>query len=199
MALNSSRAVMAVVIAVFLSVATVTSAPSYGAIVSAFVSDDEFGDGDAVIDDNVIYVEKEYEQVGPISLEFEVDSDSPVVQIVEEIENETGTDWLDFHFEIVDGDAIFSDVTLPFPFPFTIIETDDPDFPKKVWLLGGTVPDDNEFDIGFEITILGFWEPGTTETIRIEQLPTVPIPAALWLFASGLIVLIGAARRRKLA
>lgn len=40
-------------------------------------------------------------------------------------------------------------------------------------------------------------EIGTTDVVRLTALSSVPVPAAVWLFGSGLLGLIGVARRRK--
>ena len=39
-------------------------------------------------------------------------------------------------------------------------------------------------------------EIGTTDLIRLSVVNAVPIPAAIWLFGSGLLALIGVSRRR---
>ena len=199
-ALNSSRSVMAVLIAVFLVVAAVTSAPSYGAIVGTpFLTFNGNGDGEINdVEDDEFEVKKTYEQVGPIFLEFTVLSTGEI-EIEELIRNETRTTWIDFHFEIVAGNAVFSEIEFedPDPFPFPNVNR-LPD--TKVWLSGGTVAHDEEFELELELEVLslsGFFGQSPSETIRIKQIPSVPIPAALWLFASGLLVFIGAARRRK--
>ena len=71
MNLHSSRTMMAVFIAVFLGVATVTSAPSYGAIVFTTIELNGNVSGDTESDGvDTIFVEKVYDQFEPIFIEF---------------------------------------------------------------------------------------------------------------------------------
>ena len=42
-------------------------------------------------------------------------------------------------------------------------------------------------------------EIGTTDVLRLSVVSAVPVPAAVWLFGSGLLALLGLGRRRKLA
>lgn len=57
------------------------------------------------------------------------------------------------------------------------------------------------FDLGLQPTLqLMFTDGGTKSTFasaNISSISTVPVPAAVWLFGSGLISLIGVARRKK--
>ena len=176
MSLNSSRALKAVLIAVFLGVATVTSAPSYGAIV--FTKIELKGNVSGSIGSNgvdTIFVEKVYDQFEPIFIEFFTD---PLffgqVTIEEMIVNRTGIDWLDFHFEIVGAESVLVALIEP----FTIADVTS----TAVWLSGGTVSGVGQ---SFGV-LLGLNITGDNLIIEIQQFPTVPIPAALWLFGSGL-------------
>ena len=192
MSLNPFRPMMAVFIAVFLGVGMLTSAPSYGAIV-AFefdVNDNEIIDFDTDLQTSIelVKVFNDPTPLSPLEFSFKVDSTDSIT-IEEVIVNRTGITWFDFHFEIIFGDAEFASA-VGFDPPFGNADTSSP---KAVWLSGGTVPDNAAFSITLVVDVLS-----TADFIVIEQLPTVPIPAALWLFGSGLLVLVGAARRRKM-
>ena len=48
----------------------------------------------------------------------------------------------------------------------------------------------NAFQVSFD-------NSGTLVTVDVQIVPPVPVPAAVWLFGSGLIGLVGVARRKK--
>ncbi|MGB5409060.1 MAG: VPLPA-CTERM sorting domain-containing protein, partial [Thiogranum sp.] len=45
--------------------------------------------------------------------------------------------------------------------------------------------------------LLGGWSPALTEAYVPGSVTVVPVPAAVWLFGSGLLGLVGVARRRR--
>jgi len=45
--------------------------------------------------------------------------------------------------------------------------------------------------------VRGYFDIGTGNSLHVTSVSTVPVPAAVWLFGSGLIGLIGIARRKK--
>jgi hypothetical protein len=46
-------------------------------------------------------------------------------------------------------------------------------------------------------SLVGFDAIGTTDVVRLSVVSAVPVPGAVWLFGSGLLGLMGLARRRK--
>jgi hypothetical protein len=83
---------------------------------------------------------------------------------------------------------------------FLILDNDDTDFINGTFfgLTEGTLFNETfaGLDYTFDITYLG----GTGNDIVLNVIsssPVIPIPPAVWLFGSGLIGLIGVARRKK--
>ena len=45
--------------------------------------------------------------------------------------------------------------------------------------------------------IRGYFDIGSGNSMHVTSVSTVPVPAAVWLFGSGLLGLVGIARRKK--
>lgn len=71
------------------------------------------------------------------------------------------------------------------------------------WFTNGSViPDDlpasyTPFLIGVDINAIGVEVGGLATTLDTIEMSAVPVPAAVWLFGSGLLGLVGIARRKK--
>lgn len=93
-----------------------------------------------------------------------------------------------------DGESHLTGYTLieePFYDPYSPYQP-----PLLQYAIGGTAT-----SINMEIHDMNIWCDGctVTKTLSIDLLsaPNVPIPAAVWLFGSGLLGLVGVARRKK--
>jgi hypothetical protein len=60
-------------------------------------------------------------------------------------------------------------------------------YPDRAWNISGSS--------GYHAAYLKYW-PSTAWAVRDGDVAAVPVPAAAWLFGSGLIALAGAARRK---
>jgi hypothetical protein len=66
--------------------------------------------------------------------------------------------------------------------------------------MGGTwLTDTSVVSLGANSYQVGFNNAGTLVTVDVRIIPAVPVPAAVWLFGSGLLGLVGIARRKKVA
>jgi hypothetical protein len=140
----------------------------------------------------------------PILKIFTTNGGGPFFRLDETITNNGPTAWTDWHEELLVSDGsggwtpstpgdglFFESVSLNSPggdVQFTV--GDD-----MAWIFF-----DNPVLQGESIDITKFIAvPFGMKEFAIAEYPTVPVPAAVWLFGSGLIGLIGIARKRKTA
>ena len=62
---------------------------------------------------------------------------------------------------------------------------------------GNWITDSAVVSVGANAFQVSFDNNGTLVTVDVQIIPPVPVPAAVWLFGSGLIGLVGVARRKK--
>ena len=62
---------------------------------------------------------------------------------------------------------------------------------------GNWLTDTSVVSVGANAFQVSFNNNGTFLTVDVQVIPAVPVPAAVWLFGSGLIGLVGIARRKK--
>lgn len=140
----------------------------------------------------------------PILKIFTTDGSGPFFQLSESITNNGPAPWTDWHEELLVPDGVGG---------WTPSTPGDGLFFEGVFLnspsgtvQGGFGDDmawmffDNPVLAGQSIDITKFIAvPVGMTQFAISEFPTVPVPAAVWLFGSGLIGLIGLARKRKTA
>ena len=77
----------------------------------------------------------------------------------------------------------------------------DANTPQDVWTamgVGTAAAPDNTAEVRFIVLgLAGSGGAGFFDSMSAEQVPAIPVPAAVWLFGSGLLGLVGVARRRK--
>ena len=131
-------------------------------------------------------IEVHFTDLGPIWIDFLNFTQQDNFNIT--VYNETGIAWTDFHFEFV-GAQIFQPLGV-MPFSSNLVGADISIDYDAAWLFFG--PSES----------LGFTASGVINTpnpnYSLHIAPSaVPIPAAVWLFGSGLLGLVGIARRKK--
>lgn len=183
----------------------------FAANASAVITDVEFNPpdfGSASIDqfgDVTITGSTSYDpNADPILKIFTVDGTGAFFRLDELITNNGPTPWTDWHEELLvsDGQGGWTPSTPGDGLFFEGVFLNSP---------GGNVQGgfgDDMADIFFDNPVLPGQSIDITKYIAvpngmtefaIAEYPTVPVPAAVWLFGSGLIGLIGIARRRKTA
>jgi hypothetical protein len=112
--------------------------------------------------------------------------------------NFTGLDWTDFHIEFASDDP-FREVSfnvrdiVPDTDPNYILDVgfnENTELPDAAWIFFNT-PE------GPGLSVDAFTDAGVAQFSLQFQPTVVPVPAAVWLFGSGLLGLIGMARRKK--
>jgi hypothetical protein len=148
----------------------------------------------------ILSLEKTFDSVDPITLTFTIGhSTGPAgpFDVTESITNSTGTDWIDFHYSIVEPSPPQGVVFTSFnssTYSGMILESPPTSVPRNLNFVGSQ-PDGAIATASFN---LSFPDPGAnnTYTAQLTQLPTIPIPAAAWLLGSGLLGLLAVARRK---
>ena len=149
----------------------------------------------------LIEVHVDFVNLNPVWLVF-ASLGSPSEQMTFRFNNLTGLDWTDFHIEFASDDP-----SAPVSFNVPVIAPDtDPShildvginentgLPDAAWISFNT-PEGSGLSVG------AFTDAGVA-FFSLQFQPTVvpvPIPAAAWLFGSGLLGLVGMARRKKAA
>lgn len=134
-----------------------------------------------------IDITKDYTELGTMTLFISVNSPG-VYLINEDIVNNTSADWTDFHWELFEevGNVTFLNVILNGS-PFSNLDIMD----TSVWLDGGVLAIGQDFNAQIEVQVAG-----TSGLFGIDQHPSVPLPGAIWMFASALGA-AGFMRRRR--
>ena len=154
------------------------------------------GNGAGAID-----VEINFNNLEPVWLFFDPVFAGGSENMTFSINNLTDYAWTDFHIEFE-----YSNLEAPVPFNFPIIApSTDPIFnadiglnditglPDSVWIFFNT-PE----LYGLYVTAIANTSADPLAKFSIHLQPTVvPVPAAVWLFGSGLLGLVGIARRKK--
>ena len=129
-------------------------------------------------------------------------SGAPSEQMTFRFNNFTGLDWTDFHIEFASDDP-FREVSfnvrdiVPGTDPNYILDVgfnENTELPDAAWIFFNT-PE------GSGLSVDAFTDAGVA-FFSLQFKPTVvpvPIPASVWLFGSGLLGLVGIARRKKVA
>ena len=153
-------------------------------------------------------------QFAPISIDFtQIAPDANTVALIalndEIITNNTGADWLDYHWNI-EGDAAFEiSSTLNSGFnvsPFTNIDWTPKagwgaDYASELNLSGGIVPNGGTFTPGLDggaLVIKADFSGEDAASFTLNQNPT-PEPATMILAAAGIPLLLKRRRRRRAA
>ncbi len=152
---------------------------------------------------NEIDINKVFDAIQPITLRFTVEHGQGgpgSYALTETVINSTDVTWTDYHFSIVDsvnGNGItfgsFQSATLD---GFDL--DSPPDSGPRNLNFTGVLAAGGSMDASFSLQLS---DPGANNsyTFDLVQTPTVsavPIPAAAWLFASGLLGLVKSAKRR---
>jgi hypothetical protein len=145
----------------------------------------------------LIEVHVDFVNLDPVWLVFD-SRGSPSEQMTFRFNNLTGLDWTDFHIEFASNDP-----SAPVSFNVPVIAPDtNPNYildvgfnentalPDAAWIFFNT-PE------GLGLSVNAFTDAGVAQFSLQFQPTVVPVPAAVWLFASGLLGLIGIARRKK--
>jgi len=176
---------------------TLASIPVMESANAAFV-DAVTDNGNSVIDvgsvTGMTYLEVHFNNLNPVWIDldntgaaFDPFFGMPTDQMLVSVYNDTGIPWTDFHFEFTNA-SILQPLNIE---PQTGLVTDLQITDTAVWLF---------FNPPEEIGLLnGQGVIGTPNDLYSFHLqPTaVPLPAAVWLFGSGLLGLVGMARRKK--
>jgi hypothetical protein len=132
----------------------------------------------------------------PVLLVFDTDG-APSEQMTFRFNNFTDLDWTDFHIEFA-SDNPFAEVSFnvrdiaPDTEPNYILDVgsnENTDLPDAAWIFFNT-PE------GSGLSIDAFTDAGVAQFSLQFQPTFVPAPPALWLFGSGLLGLIGVARKK---
>jgi len=164
------------------------SGPGLGSFASNVINN-----GDRILD-----LSKAFDSVAPISLTFTIGhgtgNGSPYT-LTEDITNNTGITWTDFHFSIVEPDAnngvTFNSHTQSTLTGFTLDKSSGP----RDLNFTGTLLDGGLTDAAFK---LGIPDPGANKTFTFQliQTPTIPEPGTWAMLLAGLLGVAGLARRR---
>jgi hypothetical protein len=140
----------------------------------------------------------DFTNLDPVVLVFDTGGYSPE-QMVFRFNNLTGLDWTDFHIEFAGNDP-FAEVSFnildiaPDTDPNYILDVgtnENTGLPDAAWIFFNT-PE------GSGLSVDAFTDGAGVAQFSLQFQPTVvPVPASLLLFGSGLLGLIGMARRKK--
>jgi hypothetical protein len=103
---------------------------------------------------------------------------------------------------VQDADEFLMDISSATP--YSDILQGDPSYTGPVNLQGAAPMAATSGSTGFDAStpfegIRGYFDIGSGNSMHVTSVSTVPLPAAVWLFASGLLGLIGVARRKRTA
>ena len=83
-------------------------------------------------------------------------------------------------------------------FNSNVVDSSNPIDIWNVLGVGTAAAPDNTASVDFNVLVLApAGGSGYFDSISAESVPAIPVPAAVWLFGSGLLGLVGVARRRK--
>ena len=130
-----------------------------------------------------------FDSMNPIWLHFENELLPEDDIFIGSITNNTGIAWTDFHFEFTDAIILAPINITPLSGQLSGVTGD----PSSIWLLL-----DPPETVGFS-NGQGIIDTSISQDYWLHIAPTaVPVPAAVWLFGSGLIGLIRFAKRRRI-
>ena len=177
------------VCALFLSFSASTNA-------AVILPDSDFG-GNVVVDNGsgfgLTNIDISFNSMNPIWLHFDNSLLATDDISINSIANNTGIPWADFHFEFLSATIAQSIGITPLTGQISSIDLSNPD---AVWIFFDPAFPETE---GF-INGQGIINTSLSADYWLHIAPTaVPVPAAVWLFGSGTLGLIGVARRKKAA
>ena len=138
-----------------------------------------------------ISLSKDYTSTGNMFLNIDV-SGPTIYTIQEDIVNNTGIDWTDFHWELnfEGGPVFFTGINFGGPNPFANVMVMD----NAIWLDGGVLPS------GGVLVVDLLLEATNSAVTQITQFPTfVPEPFSAVLGMMGLTALGYTIKRRRMA
>ena len=153
-------------------------------------------------DNRSIDLLKTFESLNPITLTFTVEhSTGPAnpYEVSEEITNNSGVDWRDFHFEIVEppdapgNGVVFTSFNQSTLTGFTL-DAPPSSGPRNLNFTG-FLANGGTTDADFNISPFDPGE-GNTSTFSLIQTPTIPEPGTWAMLVAGFIGVLGMVRRR---
>ncbi|MBA2658384.1 MAG: PEP-CTERM sorting domain-containing protein [Nitrosospira sp.] len=189
------------IIAAFVLGGTISTANAAGVITNITATDLSGGtfDSGVIGADRTLDIDKTFTSINPISLTFTVahaaGTGNPY-SVVEDVLNNTGQTWTDFHYSIIEPDrgqgVVFTQFNAGSTFAdFTL---DGSSGPRNLNFTG-TLLDGQTANASFNLSP---FDPGAgnTTTFTLTQVPTIPEPETYAMLLAGLLLMGGIAKRK---